>query len=448
MYVQIPARARKLEEKDITASKDVLSSQTTAAAVQDGIGDLLLQAKRAYRKTRRALNGNDAAVYQVGVSGRRDIPSYTYGSSPSRTQEASPLGWLAVALAVGGIAIAVWQRRNSNGMFPFWGGLRGRQEGGRWIRDRSLGGKMIFIPDGSFSSSSASASSSSRPAPRPLWEDDDEFSSDLADAAAAATTSSAAVGTGTANDIPVRDTTPVWYAPPAPASYVSAERKQEMARQAKAALRDLEDAKILRGEDYSLSGMVTLRKACHLGGGLTVRASTESGRDAILRAAVRAGIEESLRSVNPATALGGYEPGRFVSGIASDLGVPEKRTITIVHAEVAATCRSSLIDAEAAYRARNESDLLRALRKMVLTLAAFPLPRGSAEAELVGRSLLKQATLEFRRAAFLGAGSADLATAPLVAEMLGFDPDLVMTELITKIAAAGTAVPGSEAAGP
>ena len=92
--------------------------------------------------------------------------------------------------------------------------------------------------------------------------------------------------------------------------------------------------------------------------------------------------------------------------------------------------QGKLDDAEAAYRAGKQDDMLRALYRIISTLAAFPLPPGSAEAELVGRSILQQTTLEFRRAVFLGAGSADLAVAPLVAEMLGFDPALVMPQLL------------------
>lgn len=372
-------------------------------------------AQRAYRKLQRTVQGE--TVYSVGISGRQN-PTASYYGATSSSPEASPAGWIAAGIAAAGLAYVVWGR---SVRWP-WASKR-RGEGGRWVRDRSLGGKMVFIPNGAAGTSTT----------RPLWEDDDEFSSELVTAAASGAVS--AVSAGASTDATPQELVPEWWSPPSSASYVSAGRKEELHKQAKAALRQLEDAKMLRGEDYSLSGMVALRSLCSQAGGLQVRAHTESGRDAILRAAVRAAINASLRSSNPASALGGYEPGRFVSGLAHDLAVPDKRAVTIVHAEVAATCRGALIDAEAAYRIGSQDDLVRALQRLVVCLGAFPLPPGSPEAELVGRSFVKHATLEFRKAVFMGAGSYDLAVAPLVAEMLGFDPQLVMPQLLTQVAA-------------
>ncbi len=90
-------------------------------------------------------------------------------------------------------------------------------------------------------------------------------------------------------------------------------------------------------------------------------------------------------------------------GLAHDLGVPDAKVVTIVHAEVAALCRGALIDAEAAYRAikqgeaERQGDLLLALVRIAGALQAFPLPPGSAEAEMVAAGVVKQTTLEFRK---------------------------------------------------
>ena len=80
---------------------------------------------------------------------------------------------------------------------------------------------------------------------------------------------------------------------------------------------------------------------------------------------------------------------------------------------------------------------------MVAILDAFQLPSGSAEAELVGRTIQAQTTLEFRRAVFLAAGSANLNIAPIVAEMMGFDPGQVMEQLKMQIAVAAASSGGS-----
>jgi hypothetical protein len=381
------------------------------------------EAQRALRQAQRALQGEGG--YSVGVSGRAD-PGAAYraranGGGANGGAEAGALGWGVAALAAAGLLYAALGSR-ARWTWPWSGGARRRAAGGRWVRDRSLGGRTVFVPDGDDAAAT----------PRPLWDDSDDFAADLAAAAAVRAVSPASPTAGGGAAAAAKDALPEWWAPPAPARYVAAARREELAKQAKRALRALEDAKLLRGEDYSVAGLAALRALCHEGGGLAVRAATESGRDSMLRAAVRAGVEASQRGGD----LGGTEPGRFVSGLARDLGVPDRRAVTIAHAEVAATCRSALIDAEAGYRAGDQGALVGALRRLVGALRAFRPPRGSAEAEAVGRGILAQTGVEFRRAVFLSAGAADLGLAPVVAEMCGFDPDLVMPQLQAEVEAA------------
>ncbi len=149
---------------------------------------------------------------------------------------------------------------------------------------------------------------------------------------------------------------------------------------------------------------------------------------------------------------------RFVCGLAHDLGVPDKRAVEIVHGQVAAECREALIAAggwrflgpylavlccghavlclrnlrtvcrawasgpcamlagpahahiehfpdflsppplaEAAYRSGNQPDLLLALYRLSGALDAFPLPHGSAQAEMVGRQVAQTMDLELRK---------------------------------------------------
>lgn len=405
-----------------------------AAAQQDSLSSFFSRAQKSVKKTQRkiqrTLQGDTA--YSVGISGRPDPATY-YSRSSSAVVDSSPLGWWVVAVALMGAGYAIWGDK----LRKFWA-QRGPSENGRWVRDRSLGGKLVFVPD-----------ATDAPSPRPLWEDDDEFTSELATAAASRAGRPSGSGapntvkSGSAGAVSApEDVEPTWWAPPAPVGYVSASRKEELARQARATLRELEDYK-LQGQDYPLSSLVTLRRVCHEGGGIQVRPPTESGRDSIFRAAVRFAQQAALRQ-SPANDLGGYEPGRFVSGLANDLTVPAKRAITITHGEVAATCRAALIDTEAAFRAGDENRVLYSLGRMVATLDAFPLPPGSAEAELVGRTIQSQTTIEFRRAVFLAAGSNNLDIAPIVAEMMGFDPAQVMEQLKMSIAVAAAAAQGAQ----
>ena len=385
--------------------------------------DLRRSIKRSYRKLKRAIWG-ETPVYTVGISARSDPYMAKQLERNARgPSEAWPLGWIPLAVAASLIYFLLFGKQMK---WP-WRRSSGRTKG-RWIRDRSLGGKMVFIPD---TTDKASAG------PRPLWPDDETFERNLSESigAVAVSVSRGAVGASESSTssraIPsARDEPPPeWWAPPKPASYIPQSRREELARQARQVLRELEDAKIVHGRDYSLAELLRLRGLCHDAGGIQVRPSTESGRDSMIRASVQAALERPGE-------LGTWEPARFVSGLAMDLGVPEKRAITIVHAAVAAACRSALIEAEVGFRAGNEEEILRSLGKMVSNLRSFPLPQGSPEAEMVGRAIQSQTSLEFRRAMFFAAGSSNLTTAPIIAEMLGFDPDLVMPNLLTQMAAA------------
>ena len=63
--------------------------------------------------------------------------------------------------------------------------------------------------------------------------------------------------------------------------------------------------------------------------------STQAGRDAMLRTAV----QECLKAAGRRQAVSPVPPRELVCGLARSLGVPEHRTITIVHAAVAAEVR-------------------------------------------------------------------------------------------------------------
>ena len=345
--------------------------------------------------------------YSVGVKARPP-PSAYYGHSIRQRDSPVPIG---MSLVWGVVAFGVfWFLKNTFGWkLPGSGSRKGGLRG-RWVRDRSLGGRMVFIED-----------SGAPKAPRPLWDDlpgEEEIKK---------TKTVPGYFSDTDEEDGTKTSVPVWWAPPEPVKYVSANRKEELQKQADSLVRQLQNQKIELGQDYSLRGLVDLRMTCHNGGGLNVTASTQSGRDSMLRMALKHSLE------NPKSSLGGYEPSRFVSGIASDLNVPQDRAITIVHAEIASICRNALIDAEASFRSQDEGLLTRSLLKVIHALQSFPIPPGSPELEMVGRSILRTTSLEFRKAVFFTAGAADLTLAPVVAEIVGFDPELVMPQLLLHI---------------
>lgn len=77
----------------------------------------------------------------------------------------------------------------------------------------------------------------------------------------------------------------------------------------------------------------------------------------------------------------------------------------------------------------HDLQVLQELLALSKVLDAFPLPPNTAEAAMVGASTEQRASLQFRKAVFLTFGAMNRAQAGAVAEMLGFDPELVVPSL-------------------
>ena len=76
---------------------------------------------------------------------------------------------------------------------------------------------------------------------------------------------------------------------------------------------------------------------------MKVRPQTVGGRDAIYRAAVEGAVTASMDPTAD-TDLGGTSPARFVTAVAGDLGMADKRAVDFVHSGVSAACRLRLVD--------------------------------------------------------------------------------------------------------
>ena len=66
-------------------------------------------------------------------------------------------------------------------------------------------------------------------------------------------------------------------------------------------------------------------------------------------------------------------------------------------AVIAARLRSTLIDAAAAYRQGDEFEVLNLLVRIVGVLDKFPLPSGSADADMIATAVQQRATLPERQ---------------------------------------------------
>ena len=399
---------------------------------EKGETDGMLDASVKYLRDKYDENfGSKKPMFSVGVSGSNVDPRMYYHGSHHRMQqpEASPLGSL-ILWGLAALGVFMFVQKKTGFTFGLNRGKKGKK--GKWVRDRSLGGmlvwcleaiqyefqrlanviynanvagKMIFIEE----------PEATKPGSRPLWGDlpgEEEFrappkSPPYSISQETVTTQKAAL----------------WWSPPPEVKFVSETRKGELQSEAQRIVRQMENRKVESGEDYSLQSLLSLRSACQKGGGLTVKTRTQSGRDSMLRMAFRYSLEY------PKSMFGDYEPSRFVTGIAMDLQVPTERAVTIVHSEIASICRSSLIDAEAAFRAKDENLMLDSLSRVLYALDCFPMAPGTPQIEMVGRSIIQQTSLEFRKSVFFAAGARDVSIAPVIAEMVGFDPQLVMPQL-------------------
>ena len=72
----------------------------------------------------------------MSESARPTAPSH----SGSRQNTAGPLGWLAVVVAAAGLLWLIFGKAVSAALAR-WG--QGGKKGGKWVSDRSLGGKMV-----------------------------------------------------------------------------------------------------------------------------------------------------------------------------------------------------------------------------------------------------------------------------------------------------------------
>lgn len=82
------------------------------------------------------MSGSLVLQMHLGEAARPTAPSY----SGQRGATAGPLGWLAVAAAAAGLVWLFFGKLISRAMAQ-WG--RGGKKGGKWVSDRSLGGRMV-----------------------------------------------------------------------------------------------------------------------------------------------------------------------------------------------------------------------------------------------------------------------------------------------------------------
>ncbi|KAK2078452.1 hypothetical protein QBZ16_003292 [Prototheca wickerhamii] len=297
----------------------------------------------------------------------REFPAEAYAAGA----DLSWLGWWVLVLA-GSVAVYSVATRSLN-----WRRQGAKSKGGRWVRDRSLGGKMVFIPD--------------RPiAPtRPLW-DLDEGPSERRPAPSSRRLDAAHAE----DDDDEAGPLPEWWlaAERAASPGVGPAALEPLERRARALVRDMENGKVVGAQDYSLARLAELASLA---------------------------------------------PAAFVHALATALGESPARATELARAELAAAARRLIVAAEAASRQapapEQDQATVEEARALARLARDFSLPPRSEEAEAVAASVARTVGLAVRRRLFLqsAAFAKSLPAAHALAELLGFEPELVLPQLVT-----------------
>ncbi|KXZ55015.1 hypothetical protein GPECTOR_3g178 [Gonium pectorale] len=316
-----------------------------------------------------------------------------------------------------GIAAALYGAYRSRLLAWLTSGARRQATGGKWVYDRSLGGRKVWVPDSSSFAGPTTASSLSEKAGRSFKDEDFERLASFA--AAARTADPSAPSSSAASSLPA------WWDPP-PVLYASEATKAARAEEAARLLARIESAKI-SGRDYALSEIRELRRVCQ-SGHVTVRPKTVGAREGIFRTAVEAAVEAAQRGGNEA--LDDASPGRWVTAVATDLGMEEGRAVEIARAAAAVAARGRLLDAVTNLRSGSTDEAVFALARLAQLLQRFPaLERGGPQVSMVASQLAGRTKLEEREAMLYLLLQLYEGGAGVAAELLGFDPQAAKNPL-------------------
>lgn len=282
------------------------------------------------------------------------------------------------ALAVGGI-VALVVAIKAHIELPAFLRLRARRRGsgGRWVRDRTLGGRQVFIPDGQSTRSSVGVLSES---PSAAKEREGAYANIIGGTTSAPTPSLESKRAERNHD-EAEESMPEWW-DPEPQRFRTERQKHEGSERAKTVLKRMVDDK-LAGHDFQVDQILQLRDAC-AESGEPVKVGYSNRRDAIFRAGVEAAFECAENAKN----IGGTQPARLITALSFDLQVPLARAKSIVAATEAGLLRSRVLDAVASMRQNDDAEAMLILQRVENALSLVPMhAESSAELEMAAESL-------------------------------------------------------------
>jgi len=393
-----------------------------AGAEVKSLGDRVKRAhKRAMKKLKRKVDKTVSGLNNGGekpatfrTAQRSMQPGGYYGRSGYGY--AGPPPWIGGLLGWAALFGAAWAVTKVFGLggggggfrLPSLGGGRKRRPPGagpgRWVKDRTLGGREIWVEDRYAKGARGNALAESLSTSTGLSEAADKARrKEEAKAAAAAAAASDAVE-------------PAWWSPPSSGYCPESQREARLTR-ARAALAAL-GAKRVGGQNYTEADLADLRDACAAAGASVAdRVKPESARGGIFKAGVEFALEAAAR--RSSTGMIG-PPTTFLTGLAEDVGFAPGKAGRAVAAAVAARVRADLLQAGAQMRQGEDGAAMMTLDAVIGVLATFPPERNSPEFEMIAAGLaprLNQGERDALLRTFESIGGGDASAA--VAEALG-----------------------------
>ena len=284
---------------------------------------------------------------------------------------------------------------------------RNRNEGGKWVIDRSLGGRKVWVPDSDASRRVKKLSE------RSALDDVYYNSSSSSTTTSASTISRNLEGEGVDEEKEQQNLPTWWIESPflhTSIGGIDKQRKADLLQDARRSASYISAARI-NGVQWTSDMILDFHTACAAAlkcypyeeknkYRLSIAKSVgpENARVQLYRQASEIAVEDCVGNRSGVSSSFGMDVNVFMVGLSYFLNIPTKVAINIVRSSCAAKTRNLLLASCSALRKEREgisspsADLLLSLFSIVSVLNVFPFPENSAEIEMINEGFKTRVT--------------------------------------------------------
>ncbi len=284
---------------------------------------------------------------------------------------------------------------------------RNRNEGGKWVIDRSLGGRKVWVPDSDASRRAKKLSE------RSALDEVYYNSSSSSTTTSASTISRNLEGEGVDEEKEQQNLPTWWIESPflhTSIGGIDKQRKADLLQDARRSASYISAARI-NGVQWTSDMILDFHTACAAAlkcypyeeknkYRLSIAKSVgpENARVQLYRQASEIAVEDCAGNRSGVSSSFGMDVNVFMVGLSYFLNIPTKVAINIVRSSCAAKTRNLLLASCSALRKEREgisspsADLLLSLFSIVSVLNVFPFPENSAEIEMINEGFKTRVT--------------------------------------------------------